>query len=510
MKYKILTIFILTAILKSQVVIETLYRDPVDVFKISDWKTYLSFQRITDVTESQQHVFFATDGAGLLRYDKFSNRFDFPLTKSNGLISNKIYAIRELAQDTSLNYAQYAVLYIRTEFGEKRQIIDLTQNDNAYFRDDFNFNVTEVDYFKTKQALEFSETYNLEHPYSMSAGPEVIDENFEVYKEVYKYQDKNNGSWLFVTGLGLFRSNFESGTYKFYRSGPSSNACIDLFLYENSVYIGHAAPKNNRSTVLSVWNTDNNWEHFKAKHIFGFSGSRINRIKALNDTILLASDQGLISFSARNKTFTVKKNSQLQSLEINDFTLSEDTYLLASSSGLYHYYPNSGLISEIVDRNFRNKKIRRIAGNTDEFFFTTKYEIFHYKLDSLRYFRKEMKKAITLSNNSFVEYNDNKFWFNNSSGIFYYNPKNKETKSIRLSSSSFRIKINKVISHKDYIFLGTSKGIIIYYADSDKWIWLNERDGLPHSNIRDLILDGEYLLILYPNGISEFKWRISI
>ena len=57
-----------------------------------DWVTYKNSQFISSITEGREYIYFATNG-GILRYQLFGKFWDYPVTRSQGLSDDEIFAI---------------------------------------------------------------------------------------------------------------------------------------------------------------------------------------------------------------------------------------------------------------------------------------------------------------------------------------------------------------------------------------------------------------------------------
>lgn len=56
-------------------------------FDIVDWEIYSQPLKINSISEDTSFFYFGTDNAGILRFNKFSQQFDTPITQAQGLHS---------------------------------------------------------------------------------------------------------------------------------------------------------------------------------------------------------------------------------------------------------------------------------------------------------------------------------------------------------------------------------------------------------------------------------------
>ena len=59
-------------------------------FDIIDWEIYSQPLKVNSISEDNSFFYFATDNAGILRFNKFSQQFDTPITEAQGLHSRSI------------------------------------------------------------------------------------------------------------------------------------------------------------------------------------------------------------------------------------------------------------------------------------------------------------------------------------------------------------------------------------------------------------------------------------
>lgn len=75
------------------IIINTLLSQPDSRFEAFDWILYRQTGRINSITEGYNYAFFATENAGILRFQLYQNRFEEPITTAQGLADNQILAV---------------------------------------------------------------------------------------------------------------------------------------------------------------------------------------------------------------------------------------------------------------------------------------------------------------------------------------------------------------------------------------------------------------------------------
>ena len=85
-----------------------IYAQPDLRFHSFDWVQYRKTGKINSISFSDRYAFLATENGGILRFNLFSERFEEPITKAQGLNSNTIY---------SVHYASNGFLWVGTPLG---------------------------------------------------------------------------------------------------------------------------------------------------------------------------------------------------------------------------------------------------------------------------------------------------------------------------------------------------------------------------------------------------------
>ena len=70
-----------------------LLSQPDSRFDTFDWILYRQTGGINSITEGYNHTYFATENAGILRFQLYKDRFDEPITTAQGLSDNQILAV---------------------------------------------------------------------------------------------------------------------------------------------------------------------------------------------------------------------------------------------------------------------------------------------------------------------------------------------------------------------------------------------------------------------------------
>ena len=101
---KIIFLLLTTHLLYSQT-IHVLTADRFTHYRIDDWISYAPALEITSVEIDNNYIYFGSRSGGILRFNKYEERWEYPYTTSNGLRSNRIFQVVYSSYDGFL-YAQ--------------------------------------------------------------------------------------------------------------------------------------------------------------------------------------------------------------------------------------------------------------------------------------------------------------------------------------------------------------------------------------------------------------------
>lgn len=75
------------------IIFNILFSQPDSRFEAFDWTLYRQTGKINSITEGYNYTYFATENAGILRFQLYQDRFDEPITTAQGLSDNQILAV---------------------------------------------------------------------------------------------------------------------------------------------------------------------------------------------------------------------------------------------------------------------------------------------------------------------------------------------------------------------------------------------------------------------------------
>ncbi|MFC1565521.1 hypothetical protein ACFL4B_01080 [Candidatus Neomarinimicrobiota bacterium] len=85
-------------------ILNILLAQPDSRFEAFDWAVYRQTEGINSITEGYYYAYFATENAGILRFQLYQNRFEEPITTAQGIRDNQILAVH-FDQNTGILWA---------------------------------------------------------------------------------------------------------------------------------------------------------------------------------------------------------------------------------------------------------------------------------------------------------------------------------------------------------------------------------------------------------------------
>jgi ligand-binding sensor domain-containing protein len=85
-------------------ILNILLAQPDSRFEAFDWTVYRQPGSINSISEGYDYAYFATENAGILRFQLYQNRFEEPITTAQGLTDNQILAVH-FDQNTGMLWA---------------------------------------------------------------------------------------------------------------------------------------------------------------------------------------------------------------------------------------------------------------------------------------------------------------------------------------------------------------------------------------------------------------------
>ena len=509
-------------------------------FDLFDWEIIRQNESINSISEGYQYIFFATDANGILRFNKFSRKFESSLYLGQGVKSNKIkhvyfdkntgilwlvgnkgleFSNSRQGNWNNINFKRLSINSVRsvedigssTSFLWIKTISNYIKLDHVSgsllgvftFPDESNIDWGDIN-FKNRYSLgNFSfEDYFVEEAWLLGQDS-AADNNGTFHKYNSYLKTKDGYSWIGLSnGQLLFLDDF-SKTIKPQTVGVRVSVPLTISMNEK-IWIG-GINNSQYSSISSIENSFENIENFVETSYSGFSDSDFYSSEIVNDEVWFGSNGKVVVYNIRSdffRTLGYEKGIPIKRIEFIEMidqkvyiASSDDLVVLDSKSKKIINSP----LADLIKKNnlfinfldvFDNKLHLSLNGRV-------------YLLDSKE--NINIDKYESLFNDSIrvdeIYGNNENLFFSSDRGIY-------SSQGDRLIPSSiyFNYKVNDALQIDNTLYIGTSGGLAVY--DIKEQQLNNFYDFSFIRNIFKVEQVDEFLVLLTSTGL--IKLRLSL
>ena len=505
-------------------------------FDIFDWEIIGNNGSINSISEGYQYIFFATNGNGILRFNKFSRKFDQSLYLGQGIKSKKIKhvyfdkytGILWSAGDKSLEFTSSRegnwnqVNYDRLSIKSYNDIQDLGSSSNylwvrtlssylkldhvsgtflglfpypdeQVFWGDFNYrnNLTVKDF-----ALE---DFFVENGWLLT-NQGASDQNGTFSKYVSFLETESEFSWIGLSnGYILALDNF-SKTVSPVSKGTEFTIPFTMS-FNDKLWV--AGIGNSNYNALYVINKDFNEErNFKNSNYSNFSYSDIYSSKAFSEEVWLGSEGSVIIYDQRkdffrtlgyDKGIPVERVEFIESLDNKVYIGSRNDLIVIDKSSKKII---DSQISDLIKKNNLFIDDLKVIGNI--IFLISSGKVYQFNSNE----QININQYSNFSLDQFKPYavygNNNSKYFVSERGIV-----NNINEKVIPSSSYFNYRVSDIVLADNYMYIGTTGGLAIYDIKENQLH--NFFDFTFLKNIFDMEQINEFLVLLTSSGLVKLK-----
>ena len=505
-------------------------------FDIFDWEIIGNNGSINSISEGYQYIFFATNGNGILRFNKFSRKFDQSLYLGQGIKSKKIKhvyfdkytGILWSAGDKSLEFTSSRegnwnqVNYDRLSIKSYNDIQDLGSSSNylwvrtlsSYLKLDhvsgtflglFPYPDEQVfwgdfNYRNNLIVKDFAfEDFFVENGWLLT-NQGASDQNGTFSKYVSLLETESEFSWIGLSnGYILALDNF-SKTVSPVSKGTELTIPFTMS-FNDKLWV--AGIGNSNYNALYVINKDFNEErNFKNSNYSNFSYSDIYSSKAFSEEVWLGSEGSVIIYDQRKDFFRTLGYDKGIPVERVEFIESLDNKVYIGSR-------NDLIVIDKSSKKIIDSKISDLIKKNNLFIDDLKVIgkiIFLISSGKVYQFNSNEQININQYNNfsldQFKPYavygNNNSKYFVSERGIV-----NNINEKVIPSSLYFNYRVSDIVLADNYMYIGTTGGLAIYDIKENQLH--NFFDFTFLKNIFDMEQINEFLVLLTSSGLVKLK-----
>ena len=505
-------------------------------FDIFDWEIIGNNGSINSISEGYQYIFFATNGNGILRFNKFSRKFDQSLYLGQGIKSKKIKhvyfdkytGILWSAGDKSLEFTSSRegnwnqVNYDRLSIKSYNDIQDLGSSSNylwvrtlsSYLKLDhvsgtflglFPYPDEQVfwgdfNYRNNLTVKDFAfEDFFVENGWLLT-NQGASDQNGTFSKYVSFLETESEFSWIGLSnGYILALDNF-SKTVSPVSKGTEFTIPFTMS-FNDKLWV--AGIGNSNYNALYVINKDFNEErNFKNSNYSNFSYSDIYSSKAFSEEVWLGSEGSVIIYDQRkdffrtlgyDKGIPVERVEFIESLDNKVYIGSRNDLIVIDKSSKKII---DSKISDLIKKNNLFIDDLKVIGNI--IFLISSGKVYQFNSNE----QININQYNNFSLDQFKPYavygNNNSKYFVSERGIV-----NNINEKVIPSSLYFNYRVSDIVLADNYMYIGTTGGLAIYDIKENQLH--NFFDFTFLKNIFDMEQINEFLVLLTSSGLVKLK-----
>ena len=505
-------------------------------FDLFDWEIIGQNESINSISEGYQYIFFATDANGILRFNKFSRKFESNLYQGQGIKSkiikhvyfDKNTGILWLAGNKGLEFSNSGqgnwnnINFKRLSINSLRNIDDIGSSKSYLwiktkshyikidhisgsflgvftYPDEKSIDWGDINFNNLFSSRDFSfEDYFVDEAWLL--GNDSAADNNGIFHKYNSYLKTENGySWIGLSnGQLLFIDDF-SKTISPQTFGVRVSVPLTMSI-NDKIWIGGI--NNQFSAISSIENRFDEIENFVETNYSGFSNSDFFSSEIVNDEVWFGSNGKVVVYNIRSdffRTLGYEKGIPAQKIEFIEF-IDQRVYI-ASSNDLIVLDSKSKKIvnSPLEDLVKKNNLFIDYLDNIDG--------KLHISLNGRVYLLDSQENINTdkyefLFNESFrvdgIFGDKEHLFFSSELGIF-----NNQDNKLIPSSMYFNFVVNDVLLIENILYIGTSGGLAIY--DIEEGQLNNFYDFSFLRNIFKMEQVDEFLVLLTSTGLIKLR-----
>ena len=510
-----------------------------------DWVQYRKTGKINSISFSDRYAFMATENGGILRFNLFSERFEEPITKAQGLKSNTIY---------SVHYASNGYLWVGTplgiefsynsegdwnfinkrnlkiplnsmveQIGESEQDIWIKTNGSVYRLDRITGVVLDVMTFPNElvswssQSRFLGDYSSILMNFSILDGWisdlfSLIDPNGNPINISTIHNSPNGEVWIGAENGYIFRGNKTMKTlspYQFSLAGTD----VQYIEGKNSFWIGGQS-ENGYNGITLFEPLSKKTYMYLFENIINMDRTSIYSIIDLKNEIWFAGNDVILTYN-KNNNYWRTQVYDITNLNpsIGNFTEFDDKVWLGTDSGLFIFNKKGKtLINDDITNFFSNIFIFDLFSSNEIVFLATEIGLYIYDKKNNKiyegknfgYYEDDFIFPIRTTGYTALASNKRNFFAANQSGIISFNFRTRKWSNAVDASIFGGLRIKSLASDKEIMFIATINGLIKYDMKKN----LMDTYNYPFiGQVNHMYIKGRKLWLGTSEGLISYKFK---
>lgn len=516
-------------------------------YRPGDWVSYGVTRYVTSVATGPQEVYFGTTG-GMTRYDLFQDRWNAPVTVSDGLAANLITAV---AFDASTGFlwcgtsegvsflhpsANQWTNIFKDEMGVGRydDILSIGFGDldvwletrsstilqgskfggvitRAVRGDQFSEN---IQWFgaRVRRPAEFPQFF-MSRGYLFDPRGDVQDFHLRNAEVTVAVNDGWGKMWLGTWGLGALKADLQVERAEALEFGLANSRVDAIALTKDGLWMGGQANENGATGITRWDQRRSHWEYFDTKYNREIANDEINNFAVAGEKIYCATRYGVAIYDSRkDRWHRVTVFDGLEKENVNDVAVDANYLWVASDGGLnrvslktidkdtldvIEISPNDLHLVPVYDL----EKVENLLwAATDEgaYVFDATKNTGGYVTD----LDGPHEETVTA-----VSRYENEIWFGTLRAIEAYDMNKKVWLGSPVRQIFIPYAVNCLVADSAVVWAGTNQGVMRYNRRTQEWRRYTIEDGLMDNQVNAIAMDGDVVWFGTNSGLTAFRWR---
>ena len=518
-------------------------------YEPGDWSSYSATRWITSLAEGTEFIYFGTSG-GVMRYNFYSNRWEAPLTTSDGLADNFVQAV---AYDVNTDY-----LWCSTPQGVSVYRTPFRRWEN-FFKDEFNLawddDIISIGFDNQSVWLEsargnffasqnrqgfFSKVFTSDVPareikwfgrratnlnsipelfmyggYFFDANGFINDHRLNSYRVTSYLNDRWGGIWIGSWGIGAGKADYRIRILELLPYGLFIKNVNALEMdYEGNFWIGGIGIYQLESGI-SFWDTQRDtWTNYQARFDNFLFSDQVTSIAVDDSCVWFGTEYGLACFAPdKNAWRTFDVRSGLADNYVLDVEVDDDNVWIGTLNGLSQIVKDSlrtknFRIQEIARRDLLGKKVFDIEIMQNLLWIGTDFGVYIYdSAEKTGGFEDDPDGPMNDEVRAIGIFDDKEVWFGLDDGVEVFYMESKTWGGVperRFLSSTY---VNYIVVDEFSAWVATDEGVLKFDKERKRWVHFTTEDGLLSNYVNCIALDGDYVWFGTPEGLTRFYWN---
>jgi hypothetical protein len=483
-------------------------------FQEGDWVVYANFRFVTSAAIDQTVVYFGTTG-GVIRYDRFANRWLDPMTVTDGLPAAYVENIAYDPNNDRIHVlTRLGTAYYQPTFQKWYSTPDFPI---ALSRNDFKPGILGM------LIPEFGYTYN---------SGRLSDMNFRSFQLTRGVDDGFNHLYVGSWGLGPAVINPRYGDIKLMPFGLYSDNASAIVRVGGHFWVGGALDEFGDPGITFCDTAMQTFKHYASRYTTGISSASITSALGDGRIAWLGTDYGLLRYDSESETFTAL--ADFSPLPSNDVTS------LAADSLWVYVGTDRGLAFVARGESDRKQEQQDTTEDSDDTSnaesgapLSGKNRLLGWRVNCLKVIADYLyvgtdRGALRRQMNTFGDFEfvntpegmlsddildvaaaGDSLFFATKNDIIVIDIRSGQTTTISDPGKFGVWHIRKILADNANIWAATDMGLWKYRLADGRGRLFTRGDGMISDDVRAIEIVGDYLWLATPRGVIRFFWNRS-